>query len=350
MVDKRYCMSSFLMFRTIADHEKSFSEKLAPKLFSDIGEKEQIHDSFELEDSLRRQVQEAAKDGKAALALSGGMDSLILAKFMPKGSKAYTFRCRVPGIKVVDESERAAEYAAACGLEHEIIDIYWEDMEELAPVLMRHKGAPIHSIEVQIYKAARKAKADGFNKFIFGESADVNYGGFSGLLSRDWLFGEFVDRYSYVLPYAVLQDPEMVLEPYREACMEDGCIDVHNFCRTLFRIEAMGTYTNAVSCVGGMNLVAPYNNTWMAVPLDYERVRKGENKYLIREVYARLYPDKKIPDKIPMPRPVNEWLASWEGPKRPEFLPNCVRNMSGDQKWIVYSLEVFLNLLDEIAD
>lgn len=99
---------------------------------------------------------------------------------------------------------------------------------------------------------------------------------------------------------------------------------------------------------GGINLIAPYNNTRMAVPLDYERVRKGENKYLIREIFSRLYPDKEIPNKIPMPRPVNEWLASWEGPARQEFIPNCTRNMSGDQKWLVYSLETFLNLMDEI--
>jgi len=248
---------------------------------------------------------------------------------------------------VANESEQAAEYARECGLEHEIVDIYWEDMEKLSPELMKHKGAPIHSIEVQIYKAALKAKADGYDKFIFGESADSNYGGFSGLLSKDWLFGEFVNRYSYVLPYTVLRDPELILEPYRAACKDDGYIDVHNFLRSLFRIESMGSYTNAGLCAG-INIIAPYSNTWMAVPLDYEKVRRGENKYLIRELFARLYPDKKIPDKIPMMRPVNEWLAAWEGPKRPEFLPNCIRNMSGDQKWLVYSLETFLNLMDAV--
>lgn len=251
MVDKEYCMSSFLMFRTIADHEKTFCEKLTPLFFSDDGKKEQVKDSYVLEESLRRQVEEATEDGKAALALSGGIDSLILAKFMPKGSKAYTFRCRVPGIAVLDESKRAAEYAAECGLEHEIVDIYWEDMEQLSIELMKHKGAPIHSIEVQIYKAALKAKSDGYDKFIFGESADCNYGGFSGVLSKDWLFGEFVSRYSYVMPYGVLKDSELILEPYKAFCMKDGYIDVHAFFRDFYQIESMGSYANAVSCVGG---------------------------------------------------------------------------------------------------
>lgn len=38
---------------------------------------------------------------------------------------------------------------------------------------MRHKKAPIHSIEVQIYKADLQAKADGIDTIIFGEAADA---------------------------------------------------------------------------------------------------------------------------------------------------------------------------------
>ncbi len=100
---------------------------------------------------LKKQVEIATADGKAALALSGGIDSAILAKFMPEGSTAYTFRCLVPGKKVEDESERAAHYAEICKLNHKIIDIYWEDVESVVDKLMLRKGSPIHSIETQIY-------------------------------------------------------------------------------------------------------------------------------------------------------------------------------------------------------
>ena len=62
--------------------------------------------------------------------------------------------------------------------------------------LMLNKGAPIHSIEVQICKAAMQAKEDGFDTLIFGESADVNFGGQDGLLSKDWSVPEYIDRYS----------------------------------------------------------------------------------------------------------------------------------------------------------
>ena len=122
---------------------------------------------------------------------------------MPKGSTAYTFRCVVPGVQVTDETQNAAEFASACGLKHKIIEIYWEDVEQFAPALMAHKGMPIHSIEVQIYKAALEARKDGYDKLIFGENADIIYGGMTGLLKKDWLIGEFINRYSYVL--ALLQ-------------------------------------------------------------------------------------------------------------------------------------------------
>ena len=47
-----------------------------------------------------------------------------------------------------------------------------------------------------------------------------------------------------------------------------------------------------------------------------------------------------------MPRAVDQWLDDWSGPEREEFLPNCVYNMSGDQKWLLWALESFLNLLE----
>ena len=162
------------MYRTIVDDNKCFSEKYPPVLFEENLDKKEVFHSNELEEELKIQIEKACDNSKAALALSGGIDSAILAKFMPKGSTCYTFKCIVPGVDVVDETIQAEKYAKECGLCHKVIEIYWEDFEKYAPVLMRRKGAPIHSIEVQIYKAALQAKADGFDSLIFGESADNN--------------------------------------------------------------------------------------------------------------------------------------------------------------------------------
>ena len=345
VVDKKYCMSSYLMFRTIADDNKCFKEGWEPNIFHVDFPRIPVAQSEDLYKAIEQQVSEWTKDGKAALALSGGIDSAIVAKFMPKGSKAYTFKCCVPGVEVTDEVPNALKYAKECGLNHEVLEIYWSDFEKFAPILMKQKGAPIHSIEVQIYKAALKAKEDGFERLIFGESCDVNYGGLSGLMSKDWRFGEFADRYTYSKPYAILKDSEMILEPYKK-CEKNGFVDAHEFCRTFFLEEGMGSYVNACQCAG-IDVKTPYVNTYLSVPLDFSRVRSGENKYIVREVFKKLYPDFEIPPKTPMPRPMDEWFKDWKGPKRDEFWPHCTDGMSGDQKWQVWALEKFLDMLEE---
>ncbi len=209
---------------------------------------------------------------------------------------------------------------------------------------MKHKGAPIHSIEVQIYKAALQAKADGYERLIFGETADTNYGGMSGLLSKDWTLGEFIDRYSYVKPYQVLKDYRMPLEPYIKYT-NDGYVDAHEFQRNVFLVESVGSYVNACQCAE-ITMLSPYVNTYMAVPLDYKRIRAGENKYLVREVFHKLYKNWDIPQKLPMPRATNEWFKKWTGPTRPEFWSHCTDNLTGDQKWYVWCLEKFFNMME----
>lgn len=346
IVDKVYCMSSFLMHRTIVDRNKTFSEKVIPRLFTKDYVCEPIHNSEELQVSLKRQVEEMTADGKAALALSGGIDSAVLAKYMPRGSKAYTFKCIVPGIKVTDESIQAAKYAKECGLEHEVVEIYWEDMATYAPLLMKHKGAPIHSIEVQIYKAALKAKQDGFTKFIFGETADIKYGGLNGLLSRDWTLQEYIDRFSYLLPDKVLKETCCDLSPFYDCLKANGEIDVHKHLCKWDIIESLGSYTNACA-LADIEFAAPFSRTFLDVPLDLARIRRGENKYLIREIFEREYDGWDIPTKIPMPRPTNEWFADWTGPVRDEFKPDCVSGLTGDQKWLMWALERYLDMIEE---
>ena len=346
-VDREYCMSSFLTYRTIQDPEYALCRLAAgAALFPAAAGQSACPcaTARRWKTSCGAPHSEACKDGKAALALSGGIDSAALARFMPKGSTAYTFRCVVPGMQVTDESPGAARYAEACGLKHKIIDIYWEDFEALTPKLMKRKGMPVHSIEIQIYKAALQAKRDGFERLIFGETADVIYGGLDGLLSKDWLAGDFIERFAFVPAWKVLRDARLVVKPML-AYERDGHIDPHEFISQFFIREVVTSYFNACGCAD-IEATLPYLGTYLDAPLDYARVRGGENKYLVREMFRRLYPGFVAPKKLPMPRATNEWFRDWKGPTRPEFLPHCTDNMTGDQKWLVYCLEMFLNLLD----
>lgn len=345
MIDREYCSSSFLMYRTIIDEKYTFKEKIKPNFANLDFKRSKVISSEDLFISIKKQVEETTKDGKAALCLSGGIDSAILAKLMPKGSTAYTFKCVVPGIKVMDETIMASKFAKECGLNHKVVEIYWEDFEKYSEILMKHKGMPFHSIEVQIYKAALQAKKDGFSKLIFGENADIIYGGMNGLLSKDWLFGEFVDRYSYILPYKVLKNFKMDLNPYKKY-EKNGHIDAYSFINEYFRKEALGTYNNACE-TAGIKFIGPYSKTKLNIPIDYEKIRNGNTKYIVREVFNKLYPGYVMPPKVPMPRATNEWLRNWNGPVREEFYQNCADNLTGDQKWMLWILEKFLNYIDK---
>lgn len=344
MVDKNYCMSSFLIYRYVFNKSISFRDDLRCSVVNLDFERTPVNNADDLIFAMKVTIEDAAKKGKIALALSGGIDSAILARLVPEGTKAYTFRCIVPGKMVIDESNQAIEWARINKLDHEIIDIYWGDIDAVVDKLMLHKGAPIHSIEAQIYIAALKAKEAGIAQFIFGENADIIYGGMNGLLAKDWYYSEFVDRYMYVKPYDVLYNPVMVLDGFIKY-ENDGHIDGHEFINEYFRQEALGTYTNACS-TAGVEFVGPYSLTYLNQPIDYSRIRGGDTKYIVREAFVKLYPGQSIPDKIPMPRPVNEWFEKWDGPKRKEFIPHCTDNMEGNQKWMVWALERFLNVIE----
>lgn len=345
MVDKKYCMSSYLMYRYIFNREKTFLDKMPCYLVDISFPRTPVKNAMDLLQTIEKQMQIICEKTDAVLALSGGMDSAILAKFMPKGAKAYTFRCVVPGKQVIDESPQAKVWADINQLDHQVISIYWEDIERAAEQLMLQKGEPIHSIEAQIYLAAQRVKKDGAKTFIFGENADIIYGGMDGLLKKNWLFGEFVDRYSYIKPYYVLYEPEWIIEPFLEF-QKDGYIDAYHFINKYFRQEALGTYYHACE-MAKVTLAVPYAFTYFDRPIDYTRIRNGETKYIIREAFQILYPNRKIPEKIPMPRPMNEWFENWKGPSRPEFLPHAVDKLSGDQRWMVWALERFLNIIDQ---
>ena len=345
--DKVYCMSSFLMYRIISDRNKCFSLDYPPKWETFPVNRKKIFTSEELQECLKKKMQSINSKKRCGLALSGGIDSAILLKNMPEDSIVYTFKCIVPGTEVTDESPRAAEYIKALNhskITHKIVPIYWEDMETMSIPLMKQKGAPIHSIEVQIYKAALQAKEDGCETLIFGETADCIYGGHSNLLAKDWTFGDFVDRWSFLLPYKVLKDFVLDVKPFEEY-EKSGYIDVLPFLSLYEAPASWNSYVNACD-LAGIGFYSPYAETIMGGELDLERVRRGENKYLVREVFEKLYPGFEIPPKTPMPRPMNEWLKNWGGPVRKEFRDNCIDTLSADQKWLVYSLEKFLDIIE----
>ncbi|MDV7751299.1 asparagine synthase C-terminal domain-containing protein [Enterococcus casseliflavus] len=342
-----YAMSSFLTYRTIVKENISFSNKYPPRYFKPykMNERISVTNSKQTLALIKEYLETlfSNDNNNVALMLSGGIDSAILAALVPEGTQAYTFKTETS--VSVDDVIYAKKYAQKFNLKHTIIDVDWDDYNQSIDDLMTQKGSPIHSIEPQIFKAAKIAKKDGFTHLLFGENADIVFGGFNGLLSKDWNVDEFFDRYCFVDPRKVLKDYEYLIDPIKKYASND-IVDVHAFINDVFYKESNSSYENACS-LAEINFCTPFSQ--MKVEnLDLAKIRDGQNKYILREIFASLYPEFENRKKVPMPRAVDKWFGNWEGPKHEAFKRNIkMENLSGDQKWMIYVLERYLLLIGE---
>lgn len=347
-VDKNFCMSSFLALRYIEKQNVNFFDNVNYK--HPVLPKEEsrilVHNAYDIDTAINMQIQSIRKKSKkTGILLSGGMDSAILASYLT-GCDAYTFRF-LDGKYQKEELNRASYYAQTYGLNLHYVDISWKTVTDNLSLLMKKKGGPVHSIEPQICQGAKQAKADGVDLMIIGDGSDYVFGGMDKLLSKDWTFEEFMKRYIYVEPFLVLNESvsiQYLFERYRKG----NNIDFIKFMDIVATEESYGSYSNAFD-VADLKYFDPYEKLKMAEPLDLNRIRNGEPKYLIRELFKLKYPNMAVPNKVPMPRPVDSYFANWEGPKRYEFKKNIdMKQFTGNQKWLIWCLEEFLNMYEPI--
>jgi asparagine synthetase B (glutamine-hydrolysing) len=337
-----FCVSSCLAFRYVAKEEIPWKEGLIPA-FPKTTKKDQkgVATADEIIDVFSNQLKNYENTG---ILLSAGIDSAILASFLPKGTKAYTVKFMADG--AIDESPGASVFAKRMALEHKVIEVTWDDYLCSMDFLMKRKKSPLHAIEVALYKTAMVARQDGINKLIVGNGADSTFGGMDKLLSKDWTFEEFIKRYTFVEPSSVLKNYEDIHEIYLPYKKENG-INVPAFLKTVHGLGIVQAFNNAIEAAG-CSIAAPYESLFLNAPLDIARIRNNESKYILRKVFQKRFPDSTLPDKIPFARPMEQWLANWDGPKRKEFLDQiAIKNFSGDQKWIVFCLERFMDLFEE---
>ncbi len=344
------CLSSYLALRWIARPDAEWAPGVGPA-FPEITEADYEKvpaDPEAVRARLAALVPEAIAGRRAALLLSAGIDSAILAALMGAGHAAYTIRFVADGAE--DESVGAASFAEHVGLSHTVVDVPFAMYEESLDAVMCHKRAPLHPVEVGLYAASKRAHADGFDTLVVGIGADSTFGGLDKLLSRDWSFDAFVERYTFLDPRRALREPVdmgSIFEPYRRG--ESG-VDVSGFLKVVHGLGIVQAFENAIEA-GGCSMVSPYESVILDAPLDLARIRGGESKYILRAVFGELFGGLPIPEKIAFARPMDVWLGDWEGPKREEFLPrdsdrDWFATLSGEQRWLVYCLERFLDLLD----
>lgn len=346
MENKDFCLSSYMAFRYIWKEDMNFFKgfkhrNYAPPSNLRVG----VITSKDIDREIAKQIDRLyAKYDNIGILLSGGMDSANLAAYLKPGSNAYTFTSESGEFN--QDVERAKCYCQKFGLIHHLISVTFDDYKKYTPIVMANKCAPVHSIEPQIYKAAIAAKKDGVEMILVGESADLIFGGMDKLISPEWDFDGFSNRYTFLDPSLVLNNPVDQSELYERYRTGENGIDYMKFMDEVFSIESSSSYMNAFE-VAKLPYYDPYACLYMTEPLDMKRVRNGEPKYLVRELYAMKYPELEIPFKIPMPRPVDSVFKNWEGPTRPEFRKDIpMETLTGNQKWQLWCAEQFLDLFN----
>ncbi|OSB17326.1 hypothetical protein B2H94_11905 [Clostridium sporogenes] len=344
MIDREYCNSAYLAFRWIPKKNIYWSEswkQVYPKL--EKNDQVSVKNSNEVNKFLNDYLLNIV-DSNTAIFLSGGIDSAILASYLPKNMKAYTIKFSANG--AIDESIIANKYAEKYKLNHKVIQVTWDDYKKYMPMLMKNKKAPLHPVEVALYKASMEAKKDGVTKIILGNGADSTFGGMDKLLSEDWSFDSFVKRYNFIDPYQVLKEAKSILNVYEEYRKKNNEIDYISFLKYTHGLGIVQAFANAIE-FAGCTIIEPFEHLKLTVPLDFNRIRNNEPKYILYELFREKYPYMEQPRKIPFTRPMDRWLKDWNGPNRKEFLHGCIDKMTGDQKYLIYSLEMFLNLIDK---
>lgn len=345
--DKDFCLSSYMAFRYIWKDGLDFYPGFHHTNYQAISETERVpvKTSADIDREIQKQFDKLySQFDHIGILLSGGMDSANLAAYLKPSSHAYTF---TSGTGVFNaDVERAKKYCEKFKLQHHLIEITFEDYQRYTPIVMSRKWAPVHSIEPQIYKAAIMAKKDGVDCVIVGESADLIFGGMDKLITPEWTFDSFVQRYTFLDPSLVLATPIAQNELFEYYRINENHIDHMKFMDEVFAIESSSSYLNAFGAAE-LPYYDPYARLIMAEPLDMNRVRCGEPKYLVRGLYTIKYPELEIPFKIPMPRPVDAIFKDWMGPIRSEFRKDIpIKELTGNQKWQLWCAEQFLNMYD----
>jgi hypothetical protein len=116
--------------------------------------------------------------GRVALALSGGVDSAVLAALLRGRVVAYTLAPALPGY---NEGSEAQAIADAIGIPLRTVAASAADYVDSLPAAIRACECPLYNLHpVSRLLLARAIRADGFDLLITGDGADEVFRGGSG--------------------------------------------------------------------------------------------------------------------------------------------------------------------------
>ena len=109
MIDKDFCLSSYIAFRYIWKDGVDFAEGLhhSNATMMPLSQRVPVASAADIDREIRRQIDELYKQySNIGILLSGGMDSANLASYLKPGSHAFTFTANGTSVFNADEKGR----------------------------------------------------------------------------------------------------------------------------------------------------------------------------------------------------------------------------------------------------
>ena len=297
-----------------------------------------INSVYELDEYLKKTISEIDFSDKAIL-LSGGMDSALVASYVPEGTLAYTFNYGYNF--ATEEYNRAVDFAKKNNLTLKNVDITWASIKDSIDLLIKNRKAPISTIEPQIYLACEYAKRDGVTCLLHGGDSDVVFGGLSKILSKDWKKEEFIEFYSFSNPVDYLVNPDLSYRDLFNTFEDDkGYINCKKFIDVINETETSIAFENSFNA-SNMKWIDPFSKLFC--DYDINLIRK-KPKYIVQDLFYErygFYPH----EKNPMPRPVDFYEELNVYPKSDFFRKDIdFTKLNGQQKWMIFCADKYLEL------
>ena len=230
-----------------------------------------------------------------AIFLSGGLDSSLLAAInKPKMAYVATF----PGYE--SEFPWAVQVASYLNIDLTPIEITKEKYLSTLEYLIKQKGDGLHPNEPCLYLIAKEAKKAGYKTMISGEGADGLFGGYTKLLTGDFMKDEATFRERYLQTDTGIEIP---FEKWQEWGMY----------RFLLEIHTPGLIDRAYNAchAAGVSVVFPYLEKGIPQMMWEAPLSQKIDKPILKEIATKYLPlDIIYREKIgfPVPWDVKEFL------------------------------------------
>ena len=348
------------------DLNKCIDEYLAfQHLYSNIGWKEGFHNRtyYEYSECPRNIKVSSGKDAvdelfkfkkmfenkkNIGILISSGIDSATIAKLLPNNS--YAFYATYKEREYDPEINMVKKYCKINNLNLIIVEVSWKDYEENMKYLMKIKKNPIHPCEIPVYMCCKKAIEMGIETILSGWGADTHFGGMTKLLSKDWSFEEFKDRYEYCPRFD--KNNSNLDNTYKKYINDKQKINIQEFLTFNYHIMTIKSFFYIPELVGLIHLPI-WGYLGINNDLDIKRIRKGDSKYIIKETFNILYKNDNLPvnEKIPFTRPTDIYMKKYFNQyhyidylqKYLEKFP--FEKLTSQQQWMIYNLNYFIKFI-----